>query len=72
MAEESTPSWSEFVKRHRARESVHEEAERIATTSFDWVDAAVTGVSEATIGALAHHRDNAGDRDDDRDRDPGH
>lgn len=54
----STPSWSQFVKAHRAAvgESTHDQAERIAAAAFDWLTVPASGIADGTIGALTHHR----------------
>jgi hypothetical protein len=58
MSGSSTPSWSEFVKAHRAaaEKTVHHEAERIASAPFDWLGVPASGIADGTIGALTRHR----------------
>jgi hypothetical protein len=61
MPDRSTPSFSEFVRRHRAAADpdVHDEAEKTAASTFDWVGATAAGIAESSVGVFHHHRDDA-------------
>lgn len=61
MSEKSTPSFAEFVRRHRAAEgiSVHEQAELTAACTFDWLGATAAGIAECSVGVIQHHRNDA-------------
>jgi hypothetical protein len=61
MPDRSTPSFSEFVRRHRAaaNRDVHDEAEKTAACTFDWVGATAAGFAESSVGVFHHHRDDA-------------
>ena len=58
MPDRSTPSYAEFVRRHRssAHGTVHEQAEEVAECTFDWVGVPAAGIAEGTIGTLVHHQ----------------
>lgn len=69
MTDASTPSFSEFVRRHRsaaAAASVHDQASAAAISSFDWLFASSSGIANATLGAANRRRP---DRDRTLDRD---
>jgi hypothetical protein len=61
MPDRSTPSFSEFVRRHRAAASpdVNDEAEKTAASTFDWVGVTAAGIAESSVGVFHHHRDDA-------------
>jgi hypothetical protein len=56
----STPSFSEYVRAHRATKvTLHEQCEAIADTTFDWIGVPAAGIAGGTIGVVAGHRDDA-------------
>lgn len=61
MPDKSTPSFAEFVRRHRAAVgvSVHDQAEEAATCTFDWVGVTAAGIAECSVGVIHHHRNDA-------------
>jgi hypothetical protein len=61
MTDKSTPSYKEFVRRHRSSEhgTVHEQAQLAAECTFDWIGVPAAGIAEGTIGALVHHQTDA-------------
>jgi hypothetical protein len=64
MSEAPTPSWSQFVKAHRAAqpESLHDQAERIACVPFDWLSVPTLVIDDCTIALTRHRRDPKGRR----------
>ncbi len=58
MAGKSTPSYAEFVRRHRSLQhgTVHEQAQELAECTFDWVGVPAAEFAECTIGTLVHHQ----------------